>query len=62
MSYARQLLAAYPGDLNADAGVLAAAIEALSDCAQACIADVDDDLGEQACKELLGTLPGSGAR
>jgi hypothetical protein len=47
MSYARQLLDAYPGTLNAGAGVLAAAIDALSDCAQACIADADDDLREE---------------
>ena len=33
MSYARQLLDAHPGTLNADAGVLAAALDALSDCA-----------------------------
>jgi hypothetical protein len=53
MSYARQLLDAYPGDLNADAGVLAAAIEALSDCAQACIADADDDLSEENLAEMV---------
>jgi hypothetical protein len=33
MSYARQMLDTYPHTLNADAGVLAAAIDALSDCA-----------------------------
>ena len=53
MSYARQLLDAYPGTLNADAGVLAATIDALSDCAQACIADVDDDLREQNLAEMV---------
>jgi hypothetical protein len=53
MSYARQLLDAYPGTLNADAGVLAAAIDALSDCAQACIADADDDLREQNLAEMV---------
>ena len=37
MSYARQLLAAYPGTLNADADSLAATIDALSECAQACL-------------------------
>jgi hypothetical protein len=47
MSYARQLLDAYPGTLNADAAVLATAIDALSDCAQACAADADADLSEQ---------------
>jgi hypothetical protein len=44
MNYTRQLLDTYPGTINVDAGVLAAAIDALSDCAQACIADVDADL------------------
>jgi hypothetical protein len=53
MSYARQLLDAYPGTLNADAGVLAATIDALSDCAQACIADADDDLHEQNLAEMV---------
>ena len=43
----------YPGTLNADAGVLAAALDALSDCAQACIADADDDLSEQNLTEMV---------
>jgi uncharacterized membrane protein len=53
MSYARQLLDAYPGTLNADAGVLAATIDALSDCAQACIADADDNLREENLAEMV---------
>jgi len=53
MSYARQLLDAYPGVLSADAGVLAAAIDALGDCAQACIADADDDLSEPNLAEMV---------
>jgi hypothetical protein len=53
MSYARQLLDAYPGTLNAGAGVLAATIDALSDCAQACIADADDDLREENLAEMV---------
>ena len=53
MSYARQLLDSYPGAVIADAGVLAAAIDALSDCAQACTADVDADLGEQNLAEMV---------
>jgi uncharacterized membrane protein len=53
MSYARQLLDTYPGILNADAGVRSAAIDALSDCAQACIADVDADLSEQHLTEMV---------
>ena len=53
MSYARQLLDAYPGTLNAGAGLLAATIDALSDCAQACIADADDDLHEENLAEMV---------
>jgi Domain of Unknown Function (DUF326) len=53
MSYARQLLDTYPGTLNADAGVLAATLDALSDCAQACLADADDDLREQDLTEMV---------
>jgi hypothetical protein len=53
MSYARQLLDTYPGTVGVDAGVLAAAIDALSDCAQACIADVDADLSEQNLTEMV---------
>jgi hypothetical protein len=53
MSYARQLLDTYPRDLNVDAGVLAATIDALSDCAQACTACADDDLSEPDVAELV---------
>jgi hypothetical protein len=53
MSYARQLLDAYPRDFNLDAGVLAGTIDALNDCAQACTADADDDLSEQNLPELV---------
>ncbi len=53
MSYAKQMLDADPGIVNVDAAVLAAAIDALSDCAQACTADVDDDLGEQDVTEMV---------
>jgi hypothetical protein len=53
MSYARQLLDTYPGAVSADAGVLAAAIDALSDCTQACIADTDADLSEQNLAEMV---------
>jgi Domain of Unknown Function (DUF326) len=47
MSYARQMLESYPHTLNVDAGILAATIDALNDCAQACTADADADLSEQ---------------
>jgi hypothetical protein len=53
MSYARQLLDTYPGTVNADAGVLAATLDALSDCAQACAADADADLAEQNLAEMV---------
>jgi hypothetical protein len=56
MSYARQLLDAHPGTLNADAGMLAATIDALSDCAQACIADADDDLREENLAEMVACI------
>jgi hypothetical protein len=51
MSYARQLLDTGPGTANADA--LAAAIDAMSDCAQACTADTDADLSEANLAEMV---------
>ena len=42
MSYASQLLESYPRTFSVDARVLAATIDALTDCAQACTADADD--------------------
>jgi Domain of Unknown Function (DUF326) len=53
MSYARQMLDTYRGTLNVDAGLLAATIDAISDCAQACAADTDADLGEQNVTEMV---------
>jgi Domain of Unknown Function (DUF326) len=53
MSYARQLLETFPGDINASPDELAVAIDALSDCAQACIADADADLSEQNVAEMV---------
>jgi uncharacterized protein DUF326 len=53
MSYARQMLDSYPRTINRDAGVLAATIDALNECLQACTADADDDLGEQHVPELV---------
>ena len=53
MSYARQMLETYPRDLNIDPGVLAATIDALNDCAQACAADADADLNEQNVADLV---------
>jgi Domain of Unknown Function (DUF326) len=48
MSYTRQMLDMYSGISNVEAGVLAEAIDALSDCLQACIVDADSDLREHA--------------
>ena len=53
MSYAKQMLDTYPGDFNLDAGTLVAAIDAHSDCAQACTACGDDCLSEQQVAELV---------
>ena len=53
MSYARQLLDSYQGTVNVDVALLAAAIDAISDCAQACIADTDADLSEQNVTEMV---------
>jgi len=53
MSYPTQMLNAYPRTLSVDAAVLATTIDALNDCAQACTADVDDDLSERNVTELI---------
>lgn len=53
MSYARRLLDTYAHTVSADRDVLAAAIEAMNDCAQACTADVDADLSEPNLAEMV---------
>ena len=53
MTYTKQLLDAYPGTVAVDARVLAASIDALSDCAQACDADADADLAEPDLSEMV---------
>ena len=53
MSYAREMLGTYSGTINVDADVLAAAIDAVSDCAQACAADTDADLSEHNLAEMV---------
>ena len=53
MSYARQMLDTYPRTFNVDADLLAAAIDALHDCAQACNADNAADLSEQNVAEMV---------
>jgi uncharacterized membrane protein len=53
MSYASQMLGTYPRAFSADADVLAATIDALIDCAQACVADTAADLSEQNVTEMI---------
>ena len=53
MSYASQMLAACPRTYNVDADILAATIDALNDCAQACIADTGCDLSEDNVAEMV---------
>jgi hypothetical protein len=53
MSYARQMLGISPNDINVDAGALAATIDALNECSQACTADTDADLSEPSVAELV---------
>ncbi len=53
MSYARQMLDTYPRAWTIDVGVLAAAIDALSDCTQACNTDNAADLSEQNVTEMI---------
>ena len=53
MSYARQLLDTYPVTVTVNVDLLAATIDALSDCAQACTADTDADLSEQNLAEMV---------
>jgi hypothetical protein len=53
MSYTRQMLDTYPRSLHADDNLLAAAIDAIRDCAQACEADTDADLSEQNLAEMV---------
>ena len=56
MSYAKQLLDDYPRTLNLDSTMLAATIDALTDCAQACTADADDDLSEPDVAEMVKNI------
>jgi hypothetical protein len=53
VSYARQMLDTFPRAVTVDADLLAATIDALSDCAQACTADTDADLSEQNLAEMV---------
>ena len=53
MSYAKQLLDTYPGSFNVDASLLSSTVDALNECAQACISDADADLSEHNVTELV---------
>jgi len=53
MSYARQMLDTYPRSGNIDADLLAATIDALRDCAQACNADNAADLSEPNLADMV---------
>ena len=53
MTYAARLVQANPNRPYVDANALAECIQACYDCAQACIADADADLGEQQGPEML---------
>jgi hypothetical protein len=52
MSYARQMLDTYARTWSVDADLLAGAIDALSDCVQACNADNAGDLAEDNVAEM----------
>jgi len=52
MSYAKQMLDTHPRSFNLDATLLASAIEAMQDCAQACTACADACLGEESVQDL----------
>jgi hypothetical protein len=53
MSYARQMLDTFARSANIDADTLAAAIDALSDCGQACNADNAADLSEPNLADMV---------
>src|SRR5215470_18666500 len=53
MSYARKMLDTSPSPVTIDPSLLAGVIDALSDCAQACVADTDNDLSEQNVTEMV---------
>ena len=53
MSYARPLLESYQHAVSVEPAVLAEAIDAMNDCRQACISDVDADLSETDLAEMV---------
>ena len=56
MSFAKQLLDTNRGVVNVDTTAWAAAADALNDCAQACIADADADLGEPNVADMVNCI------
>ncbi len=52
MSYAKQILETYPTAII-DPSALAGTIDALNDCAQACTADADADLGDEDVASMI---------
>ncbi|GAA4697283.1 four-helix bundle copper-binding protein [Pseudonocardia yuanmonensis] len=48
----REMIESYPAEINNDRGVIAAAVEALIDCAQACTACADACLSEESVDQL----------
>ena len=55
MSYAEQILDIYRTS-TVDASVLAVTIEAMNDCAQACTADADADLGDSELANMIACV------
>ena len=53
MSYARQMLDTFTRNVDVSAEALASAIDAMSDCAQACNADNAADLGEHDLADMV---------
>jgi hypothetical protein len=53
MSYASLMIDSYPGALTVDSTMLAATIDALTDCGQACTADVGADLAEPNLSDMV---------
>jgi len=56
MSYTRQLLDTCPRSFNVGTDLLATVVDALTDCAQACIADTGCDLGEQDVTDMVACI------
>lgn len=53
MSHTNEMLKAYPGSFDADAALLAAAVEALIECASICTQCADACLSEQDVKVMV---------